>query len=555
MVVFCLDQRVLLYRQEAARAGIHPSILAALDRVQHQPLLPGGDTGLGIAPANRLPLEQVSSFTAQVRYAAQTVRSLTDRLIAQGWHGSSLWDGNRGCYAEPLVQAIAAGYAPAATDINAALLEASDPGDLWHTYLEAWHTDAQSAQLPDDLSAVDERLLMLVEQVPRAYLGLPHQRTALLELVRIWRRLADSDAAIATFSLTPAAAAAMLTPPLLQFAQQAVQQYAGYPHQREALLRLVQLWQQLDCRERAIAALTQDTSLELPPDRLDAALIALVLRIPRTYQAEGEQRNALVEGFRLWHHLETRSAALIALGVNPDLFATVAPSPTALKEAAIQSDRALLDFLRQVPLLYQATAPQRAALLRLTQLWHRLDTPEQTQQLLVQDLHQMYHARRDAVEAAPVPTPLLPPISPPQWTPATLQLHASILPNGSFTWAEATQGGIYLPPDQETLERMICIAHLAQPIRDRLRRPLHIVYWYCPENLPPKIGGVFQNRHIIGDAIAFYCDGLSGDQLYWFLDPWWMGGLGRYQQFPCLCYLDADRDRPRWNPSSSLHPV
>jgi hypothetical protein len=53
-------------------------------------------------------------------------------------------------------------------------------------------------------------------------------------------------------------------------------------------------------------------------------------------------------------------------------------------------------------------------------------------------------------------------------------------------------------------------------------------------------------RHALGDAIEFYCDGLTGDQLYRALDFWWPGGLGRYKTYPYLCYIDAQANRARW---------
>nr|WP_263971820.1 D-Ala-D-Ala carboxypeptidase family metallohydrolase [Leptolyngbya ohadii] len=61
-----------------------------------------------------------------------------------------------------------------------------------------------------------------------------------------------------------------------------------------------------------------------------------------------------------------------------------------------------------------------------------------------------------------------------------------------------------------------------------------------------EVGGASFSRHIIGDAIDFYCDGLTGNQVYRALDPWWTGGLGRYNSFPALCHLDARGYRARW---------
>ena len=90
------DQRKLLYVQEAARSGIHSPLLAALYQVQTKPLLTDGETGLGIAPANQIALEQVDTFLSQVQYAANTIRSLTNSLTANGWKSTELWNVEQG---------------------------------------------------------------------------------------------------------------------------------------------------------------------------------------------------------------------------------------------------------------------------------------------------------------------------------------------------------------------------------------------------------------------------------------------------------------------------
>jgi uncharacterized protein YcbK (DUF882 family) len=66
-----------------------------------------------------------------------------------------------------------------------------------------------------------------------------------------------------------------------------------------------------------------------------------------------------------------------------------------------------------------------------------------------------------------------------------------------------------------------------------------VVNWYRPLDLHGVQGCETSNRHRVGDAIDFICEGLTGNQLYWFLEPWWSGGLGRYTQFPYLCHIDA----------------
>lgn len=547
------DQRNALYLQEAERAGLHKSILAALYLVQNQPTLKDGETGLGISPANHVKLDQVSTFEHQVVYAANTIRSLIDRLTAAGWQGADFWDSKQGRYSDKFIQALANGYAPPSTDTAAARLEISDHHRLLQAYTTDLAVDFATEQVPSDLAYLDRALLTLVERLPNYYNGLAYQRTALLEMVRLWRKLDHREAAIASLTVTPPPLSdpalvdeSYLDPALLDFVKRASPNYSGYPHQREALMRIAQLWRQLDSREAAIASLAHDnTSPETGLNIVDPALIAFLSRLPAYYQSIGQQRHALVEGFRLWRQLDSRAAALAALGISVDIFSqTVAP--TELAQLAAQLDRALLDFVRRVPYVYQGAAHQREALLRIVQLWRGITTRLQTIQTLFSDLQRMQTARPGSNDAPPKPTAIILPPRPSRWTLDTIQLHASIIPHGSFTWAEATHGGTRMPDNQATVDAIVQVATMAQQARDRIGRPFMITSWYRPADINAAVGGVSNSRHIVGDAIDFYCDGLTGDQIYWALDPWWSGGLGRYVNFPYLCHIDARRYRARW---------
>jgi len=202
--------------------------------------------------------------------------------------------------------------------------------------------------------------------------------------------------------------------------------------------------------------------------------------------------------------------------------------------AATQLDRALLDFMKQIPAIYQASDRQREALIRLVQLWRSLEGRDRAIQALLDDVIRMEHTQRSA-DAPPRPEPIASLARPDRWTPENLQIHAPILPSSDFTWAEATQGGAYLPNHQETVDAIVHMAELAQQAVDRLGCPLRITKWYCPHQ-----------QHGIGDAIEFYCDGLTGSQIYLALDPIWTGGLGQYPHTSYLCYLDARPYRVRW---------
>ncbi|MBW4521541.1 MAG: peptidase M15A [Scytolyngbya sp. HA4215-MV1] len=547
------DQRNSIYLVEAERTGIHKPILAALYAAQGHPTLEEEETGLGIAPANRVSLADVSTFQGQVHYAANTIRSITNNLTAQGWQGADFWFAEAGRYSDQFLMTVASGYAPPANDVAAARLEKSDKQVLMTHYLEDGEIDFQSQNASPHLAYLEQALLTLVEHLPTHYVGLVHQREALLELTRLWRKLDTREAAIAALNAPLPLGTqphtlddTYLDIPLLQFVQRIAASYGGYPHQREGLIRLTQLWRELDSREAAIASLGKSTSAVTSLKILDSVLIALIQRISITYAAQANQRNALVEGFRLWRQLDSRSDTLIALGVNPTLFTGSAPAQSILTEAAAQVDRSLIEFIRQIPTEYQGLDHQRNALIRIAQVWRNLPTPEKTIQTLMDDLKRMSQARRDSEEAAPTPLALILPRRPPAWTPHNLQIHASILPSGSFTWAEATHGGTYLPPNQATVDAIVHIAQLVQQVRDRLGRPVHITRWYRLSDVNARVGEVSNSRHMVGDAIDFYCDGLTGDQIYWFLDPWWSGGLGRYTRFPYLSHIDARGYRARW---------
>jgi hypothetical protein len=237
---------------------------------------------------------------------------------------------------------------------------------------------------------------------------------------------------------------------------------------------------------------------------------------------------------------------LTTLGINPELLNTSTTDKTAMRNLATQLDRELLTFMRRVPGSYEERDHQREALIRLVQLWRNLPTRNQTISSLLEDQKRLNEASRKSKDAPPKPVPVVIPKRPARWTPQNIQLSASILPDGNFTWAEATHGGTRMPPNQATVDAMIRIAKLAQRARDRIGRPFIITSWYRPPAINRAVGGATYSRHLVGDAMDFLCEGLTGNQLYWSLEPWWPGGLGRYVKFPNLCHIDARNYRARW---------
>ncbi len=545
------DQRNSLYTVESERVGIHKSILAGLYEVQQKPQLKDGETGLGIAPANRIALESVDEFEGQVVYAANTIRVITDTLISQGWQGDDLWDTTLGYYSEKFIGRVAEGYSPPTEELKAARLEPCDRKKLYEVYVEDLQTDYSLENLPSNLSYLDIALLSLVERIPQYYQGLPHQRDGLLEVFRIWRNFDTREEAIADLTNTSPSTApnweeTYIDPPLLQFLSRLSPNYLGYPHQRESLIRLTQLWRNLDSREEAISSLERDTSPEPALFYLDPALIAFAQRVPQYYTGRGYQRQALTEAFRIWRKLSSRTAALAELGLEIKMLRSSSTDPNQLANTAAQLDRELLGFIKRVPFAYTEEEHQRNALIRMVQLWRGLDSREIAIYTLFEDLKRMNNTHRNSPDAPRQPGPIVLPPRPNRWTPDNIQLHASIIPGGYFTWAEATHGGTRLPPNQSTVNAMVRIAVLAQQARDRMGRPFYITSWYRPPDINRRVGGVSNSRHIVGDGIDFYCDGLTGNQIYWFLDPWWPGGLGRYQRYPYIVHIDARSYRARW---------
>ncbi|HEY9633556.1 MAG TPA: D-Ala-D-Ala carboxypeptidase family metallohydrolase [Coleofasciculaceae cyanobacterium] len=551
MAILSSDQRNYFYLIEAERAGIHKPILAALYQAHSSPSLSDGEIGLGVSPANRVALSAVNTLPEQIQYAANAIRSLSDSLVIQGWSESDLWQAEQGRYTDQFLQSVAQGYAPPTSELTTARLEACNFDKLRQAYLAELETDLNSDTIPQNFDYLEQALLNFVEQIPDNYTRLPNQREGLLEAVRIWRKLDTREAAIASLVLADQVAAAssdesILDIPLKQCVQGLVANYRGYPQQREALLRLTQLWRQLGTREDAIASLKTNTSPRADLSLIDPALIAFVQRLPDYYQGQGSQRNALTEAFRLWYQLDSRATVLVTLGINPEFLRNSTPERTTLVNLATQLDRELINFARRLPGEYEELDHQREALISLVQLWHNVPSANQTIEFLLDNQRYLAQVASNAKEAPPKPMPVVILKRPERWTPENIQLSASIIEDGNFIWAEATHGGTQMPSNQVSVDAIIRLAKLAQQARDRIGRPFMVVSWYCPLSINSDVSGATTSRHLVGDAMNFFCEGLSGNQLYWFLDPWWSGGLGRYSKFPNLCYIDARNYRARW---------
>lgn len=554
------SQRDALYTQAAARTGMHASLLAALYAVQRQPLLPDGDSGLGITPANQLPGDAVNTVVNQVHYAANTLRSLVSYLTAKGWQPSDFWQAGQDRYSDRFIRTVADGYAPPETVPLAARLEPSDPQALLAAYLDAIPAVDSPESQPIDAaqniadSGLDSALLSFIRTVPRTYGGLGYQRQALMELLRLWRKLDTPQEVIQSLELDlpkgqtlDSFDPSLLDQPLLIFAQQVPQFYAGYPHQREAVIRLAQLWGRTPTRAVAIANLQLVSASQPDLALLDPVLMAFVQSMNGRYRGLGQQRLALTNFFQAWNQLRSRETAIIELGVDPSHLNPDVATDEVVANTALQMDRSLLAFMQRLPQQYQATDQQREHLLQLVQHWHLFDDRDLAVQHLLSQLRQMETADRTAPEAPPAPLPYLPTRHPERWTVENLQLMQSIVPNGSFTWADATQGGRYLPVNQAAIDSIVQCATQLQVACDRIGRPFCITRWYWPDESLQSVPLIDAHRFALGEAAEFYVPGLTADQVYWALTPWWPGGLGRYQAYPYLIYLDISPHPVRWN--------
>lgn len=553
------DQRHLYYQVESQRTGINPAILSALYQVHRSPLLADGETGLGLLPINQITQEQLDSFPEQVQFASNTIRAITDRLIEQGWKNTEIWDQQNNRYTDHFVVTLASGYLPPISETNTAYLEPCDPEALLEVYEQILNTSVKEVEERDanedsdptvtlSTSQLDQALLSLVERIPVHYQGLPHQQSALIELVRLWRQLENRQAVLQslvnrTLLNADSLSNADLDRLLLDFTTRVSANYSGFPYQREALINMTQLWRRLSTREETLISLQNSSNPETSLDIYDPALIAFTQRIPNFYQRSGSQRHALTESVRLWYNVETRSNAISQLGIDGKMLTNPANDPLQIKEISEQIDNKLLEFIKAVPQTYQETDNQRNALIRLVQLWRNQKNREETLKSLKQDLDRIADPKQpDRVVIIPLTTPP----RPDRWTPQNIQLAATIIPNGTFTWAEATHGGTRMPPNQKIVDAIVRLAKTAQKVREHLDRPMIVTSWYRPPEINKAVGGAKYSRHMVGDAMDFICEGISGNQLYWTLDPWYKGGLGRYQKFPHLCHIDARGYRARW---------
>lgn len=129
----------------------------------------------------------------------------------------------------------------------------------------------------------------------------------------------------------------------------------------------------------------------------------------------------------------------------------------------------------------------------------------------------------------------------------TVYLGDPILPNGHFSWAEATKNGSRIPVDETVVEGIVKIANVMEEVRDYLGgRPITVNSWYRDPATNRSVGGASRSRHLSGDAVDFVVQGISPPEVNRMLEPWWSdrGGLASASIFT---HIDARGYRARWS--------
>ena len=80
----------------------------------------------------------------------------------------------------------------------------------------------------------------------------------------------------------------------------------------------------------------------------------------------------------------------------------------------------------------------------------------------------------------------------------------------NFTWSEFTKGGSRLPVNETITGRIVRVAHLMDDIRAFFGdRPITITSGYRDPISNRNVGGALDSRHMYGDAVDFWIEGLD----------------------------------------------
>lgn len=122
-----------------------------------------------------------------------------------------------------------------------------------------------------------------------------------------------------------------------------------------------------------------------------------------------------------------------------------------------------------------------------------------------------------------------------------------IIPNGHFSWAEATKNGSRIPTDASVTKNIIKVAKVMEEVREFVgARPITINSWYRDPVSNRQAGGSKRSRHMAGDAVDFVVAGIAPPKVNQMLDAWW-GSRGGIASASCFTHIDARGYRARWS--------
>ena len=130
---------------------------------------------------------------------------------------------------------------------------------------------------------------------------------------------------------------------------------------------------------------------------------------------------------------------------------------------------------------------------------------------------------------------------------STFYLSEPIIPNGNFTWGEATKEGARIPTSRNVVYGIIRIARVMEEVRSRLGdRPISVNSWYRDPATNRAVGGAIYSRHLSGDAIDFVVNGLHAYTVYDRLNSWW-GSRGGLASSSIFTHIDSRGYYARWS--------
>lgn len=110
----------------------------------------------------------------------------------------------------------------------------------------------------------------------------------------------------------------------------------------------------------------------------------------------------------------------------------------------------------------------------------------------------------------------------------TVYTDQPIIPGGSFTWGDATHGGVRVPQNAQHANNMVALATQLQKARNQIGRPFRVTSWYRPNPWNARAGGARRSQHLEGKGVDIVVAGYMGADLARQFVSWWPGGLGIY---------------------------